>query len=163
MEASRRTTQGAARHLMPGYEMRQDEQGSRVCGGHVEIDAPLSDVIEHCAGGTFNLHGRTADLVNIAGKRTSLASLNHHLNEIAGVLDGVFFMPDDNGEATRRPLAFVVAPGMRSENILSALRNSVDAVFLPRPVYFVETLPRSATGKLTREALMQLMERCERK
>ncbi len=132
-------------------------------GGHVEIEAPLSDVIELNADGTFTLHGRTADLVNIAGKRTSLASLNHYLNEIPGVQDGVFFMPDDADGEMKRPLAFVVAPGLRGENILNALRNSVDAVFLPRPLYFVEALPRNATGKLTREALMQLMERCTKK
>jgi acyl-coenzyme A synthetase/AMP-(fatty) acid ligase len=158
MVASRRTTAGPAWHLLPGVQMRQDQESCRVFGGHVEIEAPLSDVIERNADGTFTLHGRAADLVNIAGKRTSLASLNHHLNEIAGVKDGVFFMPDDADGEMRRPLAFVVAPGLRSDDILGALRRSVDAVFLPRPLYFVEALPRNATGKLTREALMQLIE-----
>ncbi|HLP98921.1 MAG TPA: AMP-binding protein [Sideroxyarcus sp.] len=163
MVASRRTTAGAAWRLLPGVEMRQDEHGMRVHGGHVEIEAPLSDVIERAADGTFTLHGRTADLVNIAGKRTSLASLNHHLNAIAGVQDGVFLMPDDSDGSMQRPLAFVVAPGLHSRDILDALRNSVDAVFLPRPLYFVEALPRSATGKITRAALLQLMEQCAKK
>lgn len=161
MAASRRTIQGAAWHLLPGVEMRQDEQGCHVRGGHVEIEALLSDVIERNEDGTFTLHGRTADLVNIAGKRTSLASLNHHLNEIPGVQDGVFFLPDDAGDgAMKRPLAFVVAPGLGGEDILEGLRNSVDAVFLPRPLYFVDALPRNTTGKITREALMQLRARC---
>ena len=163
MAASRRTTQGAAWHLLSGVELQQDEQGSRVHGGHVEIEAPLTDVIERNADGTFILHGRAADMVNIAGKRTSLASLNHYLNAIPGVLDGVFFMPDDSNGEMKRPLAFVVAPGLRSESILGALRNSVDAVFLPRPLYFVDALPRNTTGKMTREALVQLMERCAKK
>jgi acyl-coenzyme A synthetase/AMP-(fatty) acid ligase len=163
MVASRRTTQGEAWNLLNGVGLQQDAQGNRVLGGHVEIEAPLSDVIERNADGTFILHGRTADLVNIAGKRTSLASLNHHLNAIPGVLDGVFFMPDDSDGEMKRPLAFVVAPGQRSENILGALRHSVDAVFLPRPLYFVDALPRNTTGKITREALVQLMERCAKK
>lgn len=158
MVASRRTTAGAAWHLLPGIVMQQDEQGVRVRGGHVEIESPLSDVIERNADGTFLLHGRTADLVNIAGKRTSLASLNHHLNSIPGVQDGVFLMPDDGDGAVTRPLAFVVAPGLNSQQILDALRNSVDAVFLPRPLYFVEALPRNTTGKLTRESLLRLRE-----
>lgn len=161
--ASRRTTEGAAWHLLQGIQLHQDAQGTHVCGGHIEIEALLSDVIECNPDGTFTLHGRTADLVNIAGKRTSLASLNHHLNEIPGVRDGVFFIPDDSDGAMQRPLVFVVAPGLSSKNILNALRNSVDAVFLPRPVYFVDALPRNATGKLTREALMQLLERCSSK
>ncbi|HAF44540.1 MAG TPA: beta-hydroxyacyl-ACP dehydratase [Gallionellaceae bacterium] len=158
MVASRRTTAGAAWQLLPGVEMQQDDQGVRVRGGHVEIESTLSDVIERNADGTFLLHGRTADLVNIAGKRTSLASLNHHLNSIPGVQDGVFLMPDDGDGAVTRPLAFVVAPGLNPQRILDALRNSVDAVFLPRPLYFVEALPRNTTGKLTRESLLRLRE-----
>ena len=163
MVASRRTTQGASWHLLRDVELQQDEQGSRVHGGHVEVAATLSDVIKLNADGTFTLHGREADLVNIAGKRSSLDGLNHHLNEIPGVLDGVFFLPDDNDAASRRPLAFVVAPGVSSADILNALRNSVDAVFLPRPLYFVESLPRNATGKLSRENLLQLLQRCAKK
>jgi acyl-coenzyme A synthetase/AMP-(fatty) acid ligase len=163
MVASRRTTEGAAWQLLPGVELQQDGQGSRVYGGHVEIEAPLSDVIERNADGTFILHGRTADMVNIAGKRTSLASLNHHLNAIAGVQDGVFLMPDDGDGAVTRPLAFVVAQNLNAEHVLSALRNSVDAVFLPRPLYFVDALPRNATGKLTRESLLRLKQQCAKR
>lgn len=161
--ASRRTTQGMAWHLLAGVGLRQDELGTHVHGGHVEIEAALSDVIDLNADGTFTLHGRTADMVNIAGKRTSLASLNHHLNAISGVQDGVFFMPDDSDGAVRRPQALVVAPGMRADDILGALRKSVDAVFLPRPLYFVDVLPRNSTGKITREALLQLLEACAKK
>jgi len=141
----------------------QDKHGSRVFGGHVEIEATLSDVIEQDVSGTFRLHGRVTDLVNIAGKRTSLASLNHHLNEIPGVQDGVFFVQDDSDGTMRRPLAFVVAPGLCGDDILNALRKSLDAVFLPRPLYFVEKLPRNTTGKLMRESLVQLMECCAKK
>lgn len=160
--ASRRTTQGEAWHLLPEVKMRNDENGCTVRGGHVEIEAMLSDVVERNADGTFTLHGRTADLVNIAGKRTSLASLNHHLNAIAGVRDGVFLMPDE-GEETQRPMAFVVAPGLTAAQINGALRDSLDPVFLPRPLYFVEALPRNATGKLTRESLMQLKQQCTKR
>ena len=161
--ASRRTTQGMAWHLLAGVELSRMNRAAHVYGGHVEIEAALSDVIELNADGTFTLHGRTADMVNIAGKRTSLASLNHHLNAIPGVQDGVFFMPDDSDGAVKRPQALVVAPGMRAEDILDALRKSVDAVFLPRPLYFVDALPRNSTGKITREALMQLIEACAKR
>lgn len=163
MVASRRTTQGAVWHLLPGVTMEQDEQGARVHGGHVEVEAPLSDVIERKKADTFILHGRTADLVNIAGKRTSLASLNHHLNSVPGVMDGVFLMPEDGDGAVTRPLAFVVAPGKKAQEILDSLRASMDAVFLPRPLYLVEALPRNSTGKLTRESLLRLREQCVKK
>ena len=158
--ASRRTTHGTHWSLMSGIKLLQDERGSRMHGGHIEIEAPINDLVERNPDGSFSLHGRTADLVNIAGKRTSLSSLNHHLNEIPGVIDGTFLIPDDSDGELRRPMAFVVAPGLRTEDILNALRKTVDAAFLPRPVYFVETLARNSTGKLTREALMQLVTQC---
>jgi acyl-coenzyme A synthetase/AMP-(fatty) acid ligase len=163
MVASRHSTRGELWYPLPGVKLQQDAQGTRVSGGHVEIDAYLSDVVKIDTEGTFTLHGREADLVNIAGKRTSLSSLNHHLNEVPGVQDGVFFMPDDNDGTVKRPLAFVVAPGLHAVKVLEVLRKSVDAVFLPRPLYFVDALPRNATGKLSRESLIQLMERCAKK
>ena len=43
--------------------------------------------------------------------------------------------------------------------ILHALRLSLDAVFLPRPLKRVAALPRNATGKLPREALLEMLAR----
>ncbi len=106
--------------------------------------------------GRFLLHGRTADLVNIAGKRTSLAHLNYHLNSIEGVRDGAFVVPEQESEAVTRLAAYVVAPGLSSEALMNALRQRIDAAFLPRPLCIVEALPRSATGKLPRQSLNQI-------
>ena len=107
----------------------------------------------------FLLHGRHADLVNIAGKRSSLAYLNHQLNSIPGVLDGAFF----HFEHTRAPhtgvarvAACVVAPALTPAQLLEALRQRIDPVFLPRPLLFVARLPRNSTGKLPQEALRAL-------
>ncbi len=158
--AGRRPTEGAAWRLMRGVRLRQDERGTWALGGHVEIEAPLSDVIELNADGTFLLHGRSTDMVNIAGKRTSLAALNHHLTSIEGVRDGVFMLPDEAGKDVARPMAFVVAPGLNAGDVMQVLRARIDPVFLPRPLYMVDALPRNATGKLTRDALLQLKQRC---
>jgi acyl-coenzyme A synthetase/AMP-(fatty) acid ligase len=106
----------------------------------------------------FLLHGRIADLVNIAGKRTSIASLNFHLNSIDGVRDGVFVMPDEARDGVTRLMAFVVAPGLTAEQVLSALRSRIDSAFLPRPLCLVDALPRNTTGKLPREMVDGLLE-----
>jgi hypothetical protein len=39
---------------------------------------------------------------------------------------------------------------------LSVLRRQLDPAFLPRPIHFVDHLPRNAVGKLTRQALAGL-------
>jgi len=139
--------------------LRRDAGLVRVAGGHVENEVAFSDVIEPDGSDAFVLRGRNADLVNIAGKRTSLGYLNHQLNSIAGVRDAVFFMPDESGGIARLT-AFVVAPGVPRNVLLGELRARVDAVFLPRPLYLVDALPRNATGKLPRETLLQFARTC---
>jgi acyl-coenzyme A synthetase/AMP-(fatty) acid ligase len=155
--ATRRTVETPEWRAFRDVKLRQEGGAVWVGGGHVEAEVALGDVIELRGPETFLLHGRTADLVNIAGKRTSLSNLNYHLNSIEGVLDGVFVMPDEEGGGVTRLMAFVVAPGMTSEALTSALRQRIDAAFLPRPLCFVDALPRNATGKLPREALSRLV------
>ncbi|HSB48064.1 MAG TPA: AMP-binding protein [Burkholderiales bacterium] len=154
--ASRRTVATNEWRALRGIRMRADDNGTWVKGGHVETEVLLADVIELRGHTRFLLHGRTADLVNIAGKRTSLAHLNYHLNSIAGVRDGVFVVPEESGGAVARLTAYVVAPGLTSEALLLALRQRIDAAFLPRPLHFVEALPRNETGKLPQLALSQI-------
>jgi acyl-coenzyme A synthetase/AMP-(fatty) acid ligase len=52
--------------------------------------------------------------------------------------------------------AFVVAPGLSMAALRAALRERIDPAFMPRPLLFVERLPRNSTGKLPREALQAL-------
>jgi acyl-coenzyme A synthetase/AMP-(fatty) acid ligase len=131
-------------------------------GGHIETPTRLNDVIEliDASPGHFLLHGRHADLVNIAGKRTSLAYLNYQLNAIPGVQDGVFVLPaDDAGalESVRRLVALVVAPTLTPAALMHALRERIDPIFLPRPLLFVDALPRNATGKLPTQLAQALL------
>lgn len=155
--ATRRTVETAEWRVLPDVTLRQESTGTWVQGGHVETEVLLHDVIELSSSETFLLHGRTADLVNIAGKRTSLAHLNYQLNAIAGVRDGVFVMPEEADGAVTRLAAIVVAPGLTRETVMNALRQSIDVAFLPRPLVFVEALPRNDTGKLPRQALAQFV------
>jgi acyl-coenzyme A synthetase/AMP-(fatty) acid ligase len=159
--ASRRTTQGAQWSLFPGVALSTADGVAWASGGHVEQPTPLADQLQLLTPSSFLLHGRTADLVNIAGKRSSLGYLDHQLNAVPGVIDGAFFMPDDadaGDEAVTRLMAFVVAPGMQPAALLAALRERVDALFLPRPIVLLDRLPRNSTGKLPREALRALAQ-----
>lgn len=155
--ASRRTTDGPEWTLLPGVRLEQDADTTYACEGHVEGRVALSDIIELLPDRRFLLHGRHTDLINIAGKRTSLAYLNHQIAAVPGVVDAAFFLPDagDSGGITRLT-AFVVAPTLTSRQLLAGLRQRIDAIFLPRPAIFVDALPRNNTGKLPRSALQTL-------
>ena len=158
--ASRRTTQTAPWHLFPGAILRSEGDRTRAEGALVEPSILVNDVIETLDAEHFLLHGRLADLINIAGKRHSLASLNHILNTIPGVRDGAFYMPDETDpERITRLAACVVAPELDAPRLLATLRERIDPVFLPRPLVFLESLPRNSTGKLTRQALENLFKK----
>ncbi|HEY6482710.1 MAG TPA: AMP-binding protein [Steroidobacteraceae bacterium] len=160
--ASRRTTQTAEWRLFDGVRLREESGRIWAEGGHVEEPTALCDVLEMRGPEHFLLHGRLSDLVNIAGKRSSLAYLNHQLNAIAGVLDGTFFLRDaaDGTEqvsgGVTRVAALVVAPTLDAAAVIEQLRERIDPVFLPRPLLFVDRLPRNETGKLPYDALYSL-------
>jgi len=155
--ATRRTVETNEWRTLPGVRLRGDSRGTWASGGHIEGEVLLGDVIELRGSDRFLLHGRTSDLVNIAGKRTSLAHLNYQLNSIEGVLDGVFVVPDDEGEGVARLAAFAVAPGHTADSLMSALRLRIDPAFLPRPLCLVEALPRNDIGKLPRRSLTRIV------
>jgi len=163
--ASRRPTAGAEWHTYDGLSLSGDGAEAVVQGGHVPQPTMLADVLEVIDAQTFRLLGRSNDLINIAGKRSSLGHLNYHLNMVPGVQDGAFWLPpDDATSAVVRLIAFVVAPGLDAralhERVVKALRERVDSAFLPRRVIPVPSLPREATtGKLPALAFAAWAER----
>lgn len=126
-----------------------------VHGGHLPEARELTDALRLVDERHFYLLGRANDLINVAGKRHSLAHLNMQLNRIDGVDDGCFWLPEERAEEVVRPVAFVVAPSLTAEEILACLRQRIESAFLPRRVIHVAALPREATGKLTALALRE--------
>ena len=157
--ATRRTAREREWRLWPGVCLTLEDGRAWARGGHLEQPTPMCDELELLDGERFLLHGRLGDLVNIAGKRSSLSDLTHHLNSIPGVEDGVFFFPEEphlSEAGVARVAAAVVAPGLDAAQLTEALRERIDPVFLPRPLLLLERLPRNSTGKLPREALRSL-------
>lgn len=160
--ASRRTVAGLEWHTLADVRLRREGQTLWAEGGHIDSPTCLADAIDLVGDGTvsttFLLHGRHTDQVNIAGKRTSLAYLNHQLNAVPGVQDGVFLLPREEGpDSIHRLTALVVAPDLTPAALTQALRARIDPIFLPRPLLFVEALPRNATGKLPSQVTQDLL------
>ncbi len=159
--ATRRTAQETQWQCLDGVDLTSDAQGTWANGASVQGRTLLHDVIEPAGPGRFLLGDRSADLVDVAGKRASLTHLNQQLLGIEGVKDGVFFMGEARGQRVARLTALVVAPGLDSQTVMRGLRERIDAAFLPRPLVFVDQLPRNALGKLPREALLRLAGRSQ--
>jgi acyl-coenzyme A synthetase/AMP-(fatty) acid ligase len=154
--ALRRPAQNETWRVLDGLRVWKRGKDAWVEGGHLSQAVRLADRLSLYDEQTFALHGRTSDLVKIAGKRASLAALNSELNRVPGVLDGVFFVPDEKAMDGERLTAFAVAPGLTAEAIVAELRRRIDPVFLPRPLHLVAALPRNAIGKLPRGSLRRL-------
>ncbi|MFT4268447.1 MAG: AMP-binding protein [Xenophilus sp.] len=158
--AARRPTRSEVWQTFGAIEVhaRRGEDG-RECfvfeGGFIPGPTPMADVLDLIDAQRFRLLGRANDLIHVAGRRSSLGHLNYHLNSIPGMQDGAFWLPDDVADGVVRMVAFVVAPELSAQAIVAALRERVEAVFLPRRVVHVQALPREGTGKLTVRALRE--------
>jgi acyl-coenzyme A synthetase/AMP-(fatty) acid ligase len=157
--ATRRTTQETQWRCFDGIQLSQDGATTWASGPAVEGRALLHDRIEQTGPATFFLGERDADLVEVAGKRASLAQLTHQLVSIAGIEDGVFVMGESDGRRVPRLMAVAVAPGLSAAEVLAALRRQIDPAFLPRPLILVAAMPRDRLGKLPRAALLELGRR----
>lgn len=159
--ATRRPTQDTDWHTYAGITLRTDGHQFHAHAEHFDTPQLLNDVVELISPSQFRLIGRNSDMINIVGKRNSLAFLNQLLQSLPEIDDGVFFMHESNikhGTESARLVALVVAPKLqgKSTEILTALRKHVDPVFLPRPVLFVDSLPRDANGKLSAARLADM-------
>jgi len=165
--ATRRPTVDAHWTLFDDVRVQVDGDEAVASGGHVDAPTRLVDCIaladDYETTHRFALVGRSQDLVNIAGKRTSIGFLDAQLHAIDGVVDGAFFRPEDDAvlrDGVSRLGAVVVAPSLTPQRLLDALRVRIDRAFLPRPLHFVDALPRNATGKLTDATLRSIVADC---
>ena len=141
-----------------GVSIAIGEDGcARASGGHLRGVLALADRLRTVDDGHgFELLGRDADIVKIAGKRASLAGLTRELRAIPGVSDAAVFLPSPDA---RRLAALAVATGIGEDRLRRELSRRVDAAFLPRPLVLVDALPRNAVGKLPHAALREALAR----
>lgn len=174
--ALRRTAREELWTALPGVSLRRQGEGGGegnasaiwVEGAHIGAPVRLADELELGTDGRFRWLGRATDVVKVGGKRASLSALNQHLTELPGIEDGAYFLPADDTAApsdvhasgAHRLAAFYVSATTEPRRVLELLRERVDPVFLPRPLYRVEQLPRNANGKLVQAALTELLAQC---
>lgn len=147
---------------LPGLAVSHGDDGLGQCRARYMEAVVLGDRIELDDAG-FRILGRADDMVKVCGKRHSLAALNGLLSSMPGVRDAVYFFQGDGvGQELARPTAFVVLQsGASTQSVISHLRGHVDDVFLPRPVFEVDVLPRSDTGKLRKSDLEDIYRICQ--
>lgn len=109
--------------------------------------------------GYTRLVDRTKDLVKSGGEWISSVELENHIMAHPGVSEAaVIAKPDPRW--TERPVACVVrAEGqqLNSEDVLEHLRDRVAKWWLPDEVLFVDSIPKTSTGKFSKKTLREQM------
>ena len=157
--ADRRTALQQEWRLYDGVDIHPDADSTRVKAAWFAGPQRLQDVLEPRGARGFALLGRNSDLVEVAGKRASLADITRRLCAIAGVEDAVAFQPEAGSGAVNRVAAVVVSRGADARQIAEQLAQGLDAVFVPRPLVLVPRIPRDNVGKVSRAQLLELLRR----
>ena len=116
----------------------------------------LSDQIALDENDRFYLLGRSSDMVDIAGKRGSLAEINKVLLQFEGILDGIVLFPEQNRVTPRLVAIVVLKKNWTKEQLKAHFGKYLDSAFIPRPIFNVEQLPREENGKLPRRKVDEL-------
>ena len=154
--ALRRTSKTDIWEKFDGLKFEHNDAGNvSVSAAHLPGSVQLEDTLEMLDDKHFQLLGRAADQINIAGKRGSLNEVNKVLMSFGGLEDGIVFFPPQDRPVSRL-VALVVLPGkLEKQDLQAHFRRYLDAAFIPRPIIQVAALPREDNGKLIKSRLLE--------
>jgi hypothetical protein len=147
---------------MPGVEVCVAAEGRMsVLSPWLSSDGPrpwpTDDRIQLREDGSFLHVGRLDDVVKIGGKRISVELVRTRLLAMPGVRDAAVLAEPSAGGRGMRLAAVVESEALTPEAIRRALREDLDEVAVPRRLRVVTRLPREASGKIRRNALLELL------
>jgi fatty-acyl-CoA synthase len=153
-----------ADNLMRGYWSTQgQEQGQGQSGlGLQDGWFHSGDLGQRAEDGCITIVGRSKDMIISGGENIYPAEIENQLVTLLGVAESaVVGLPDERwGEV---PVAVLVrsadAAGqcLTAEAVMQHLQSRIARFKLPRRVVFVESLPKSALGKVQKPALQTLL------
>jgi acyl-coenzyme A synthetase/AMP-(fatty) acid ligase len=157
--ATRRTVATTCWDLLDGMFFSKQGDDIFIGGDHLPQPQRLQDRLNVLSSTQFEFIGRTGDLLNVGGKRTTLSDISNKILAIEGVDDVVVFLPDDDSNNfAQRPAALVVTK-VGKQKICNEITRIIDPVFVPRPIKIVSALPRSESGKIQRTRLMEFIKK----
>ena len=116
------------------------------------------DRIELRPDGRFVHRGRADAVVKVGATRVGLRDVEARIAALPRVRDVSVLAVDVGGARGKEIRAVVAADNWDGPGMRAALRQWLDPMAIPRRLRFVDTLPREATGKLRRQALLALFE-----
>lgn len=155
--ATRRPVEGARWRMAATNRIVGTFPHFAVSSPHLESAVAFPDFIEPLGDDGFDLVGRASGMIKVGGRRFSLGVIETAFLDVPGVHDVAVLVEDPQNDREVRPVALVVAPGRTVRELLDAVRLQLDPVCIPREILLVESLPRSATSKLSPDDLHRVL------
>jgi fatty-acyl-CoA synthase len=147
-----------ASNLMRGYWSTQGQSGLGLQDGWFHS----GDLGQRAEDGCITIVGRSKDMIISGGENIYPAEIENQLVSLTGVAEGaVVGLPDERwGEV---PVAVMVrsadaaGQSLTAEAVMQHLQSRIARFKLPRRVVFVDSLPKSALGKVQKPALQAFL------
>lgn len=118
------------------------------------------DIAQFDDAGFFTILGRSDDVINVSGIRLSTAEIESALTRLVGVSEAaVIGVPDEH--TGQKVVAFVILRKKKATNLTTLSRQLQEQVkktigyfAVPKTIKFVETLPKTRSGKIMRRVLL---------
>jgi long-chain acyl-CoA synthetase len=142
--------------IMLGYLGDDDGTREKVEDGWLAT----GDLADIAAGGLVTVTGRTDELFNVGGERTSALEIEAAIRRVRGVRNVGLLVVDDAlyGSAC---VAYVVPAGVdvSADGVRDELRRLISRHKIPRELYLIPELPLTQNGKVDKPALTALYRR----
>ncbi len=132
--------------------------------GVPEADVPLrrhGDQLRRLSNGHYRAMGRSDDTMNLGGIKVSSAEIERAINAVPGVVETAAVGVPPAGGGPDRLVVFAVAPGSSPETLLplmqDLIKKELNPLFKVGEVRIVESLPRTASAKVMRRTLRDLV------
>jgi acyl-coenzyme A synthetase/AMP-(fatty) acid ligase len=127
-------------------EMERDAEGFCLTGDEVRKDKD----------NRFVLLGRADGIVKVAGKRVDLLDIQNKIKTLPTVSDAVVMaLPTEKGRES--VIAAVVACDLTETHVKKLLKDLLEPYAVPRRIQIVSSIARTATGKIDRRQMEQLL------
>jgi natural product biosynthesis luciferase-like monooxygenase protein len=135
-----------------GYHKRPEETAARFVVHQGQRIYDTGDLVRVEPDGSLSFLGRADLQVKLRGHRIELGEIEAQLASLPGVAEAAVTITS-GASAVLVAYARPDSPGVSSDDLLDALRRRLPGPMVPAAVVLLDTMPRTANGKLDRRAL----------
>jgi o-succinylbenzoate---CoA ligase len=137
---------------LPGIRVETDSDGKLIIRGErLGQKVVTNDIAIVCDGGSFSLRGRADNVINSGGLKLHPEEMEA---AIAHLIDGEFYISShSDGTFGERPVLVLEKKPKNPSQLLSDIAVFLGKYASPTEIQFVDTIEKTATGKVVRKRL----------